>query len=102
MGNLTASKKGGHDKSRWISLKRPSGSLLDQRQWISFRRPVDHFYVDDRRKKKRSAPDIYPYLTSTCQSWLGPSTQTFLANFLGFLPLSLRWGRSIPSSLQSR
>src|SRR5690554_1246057 len=48
MGNLTASKKGGHDKSRWISLKRPSGSLLDQRQWISFRRPVDHFYVDDR------------------------------------------------------
>ena len=44
MGNLTASKKGGHDKSRWISLKRPSGSLLDQRQcgsvldgqWITF------------------------------------------------------------------
>ena len=48
MGNPIASKKGGHDKSRWISLKRPSGSLLDQRQWISFRRPVDHFYVDDR------------------------------------------------------
>ena len=32
MGNLTASKKGGHDKTRWNSLKRPSGSLLDQRQ----------------------------------------------------------------------
>ena len=26
-------KEGGHDKSRWISLKRPSGSLLDQREW---------------------------------------------------------------------
>ena len=34
--------------ARWISLRRPSGSLLRKREWITFRRPVDHFYVDDR------------------------------------------------------
>ena len=44
-------KKAGHDKSRWISLKQPSGSLLDQREWIRCRRPVDHFYIDDRNNQ---------------------------------------------------
>ncbi len=34
--------------ARWISLRRPSGSLLRKREWITFRRPVDQIYVDDR------------------------------------------------------
>jgi hypothetical protein len=35
--------------ARWISLRWPSGSLLRKREWITFRRPVDQIYVDDRR-----------------------------------------------------
>src|SRR5690606_30204908 len=61
--------------ARWISLRRPSGSLLRKREWITFRRPVDQIYVDDRNCYCGLIEDKQFWLMSYATSDVQPAQQ---------------------------
>jgi N-acyl-D-aspartate/D-glutamate deacylase len=69
--------------ARWISLRRPSGSLLRKREWITFRRPVDQIYVDDR--KMTSLPAARLNITDR-----GYVKQGFKADIVVFDPVTIK------------